>query len=167
MNDFNTWSQRVSAYVDELSEVAETIDLILDETRIRTIGLRPGEVDASTQQLAASVERLETMIARREELLRADDAPQRGLSLSEKLLYSRRIDDARLAQRCGEVAKAIDTTHHRATALFVCQYHLTHFQQELLQRLSGATAPPTYGPGHQTRTATRNNRTGGLFNDAA
>lgn len=168
-SNVDTWSQRVSAYVDELAELAETIDLILDETRVRTIGLKPGEVDASTESLAKAIAQLEQMIARRDELIRDPLAPAEGLSLSEKLLHTRRIEDARLARRCGEVAQVIDTTHSRATALFVCQYHLSHLQTELLQQLAGFTAPATYEAGGRSTPAPRSSDagSGGLFNDAA
>lgn len=156
------WRDRVTQYVDELAQIAETIDLILDETRIRTVGLRPNEVDASTTQLVAAITELESMVERRESLLRADDAPSSGLSLSEKLLVSRRIEDARLARRCGEVAEMIATTHQRATALFVCQYHLSEFQREVLGRLAGASAPQTYD-----RSGQKPKPSSGLFNEAA
>ncbi len=156
------WRDRVAEYVDEIAEVAETIDLILDETRVRTLSLRTDEVDASTKQLIASISDLERMVIKRDELLRADDAPPIGLSLSEKLLNSRKIEDARLARRCGEVAEMIATTHQRATALFVCQYHLSEFQRDLIARLSGATAPQTYN-----RSGQKSNPGGGLFNEAA
>lgn len=156
------WRERVASYVDDIAEVAETIDLILDETRIRTKGLRPNEVDASTTQLVAAISELEKMVERRESLLRAEDAPPKGLSLSEKLLSSRKIDDARLARRCGEVAEMIAMTHQRATALFICQYHLSEFQREVLQRLTGATAPQTYD-----RSGQKPKPSSGLFNEAA
>lgn len=157
-----SWRARVAQYVDELAEVAETIDLILDETRIRTVGLRPDEVDASTEQLMASITDLESMVQRRELLLRDEDAPSAGLSLSEKLLGSRRIEDAQLARRCGEVAEMIATTHQRATALFVCQYHLSEFQRDVLGRLAGASAPQTYD-----RSGQKPKPSSGLFNEAA
>lgn len=156
------WRDRVNDYVDNLAKVAEKIDLILDETRIHTIGLKANEVNASTTELIAAITELEEMIERRDVLLRDADAPEKGLSLSEKLLTSRKIEDARLARRCGEVAEMMETTHQRATALFVCQYHLNEFQKELLQRLSGATAPPTYGKSRNPNTGS-----GGLFNEAA
>ncbi|SMP63533.1 hypothetical protein SAMN06265222_10898 [Neorhodopirellula lusitana] len=156
------WRNRVEEYVEQLAQVAEKIDLILDETRVHTMGLRSDEVDASTAQLMSSISELEDMVQRREELLRADDAPEAGLSLSEKLLYTRKIEDARLARRCGEVAEAIATTHQRATALFVCQYHLSDFQRDLLNRLAGATGPQTYNRQGQTPQGGS-----GLFNEAA
>lgn len=162
LSNSQTWRARVAQYVDELAEAAESVDLTLDETRIRTVGLHPEEVDASTKELMSAIVVLESMIERREALLRADDAPRLGMSLSEKLLGSRRIEDARLARRCGEVAEMIATTHQRATALFVCQYHLSEFQRELLGRLAGASAPQTYNrSGQQTKPNS------GLFNEAA
>jgi len=165
--DHPPWAERVAAYVDELADVTETIEVILDDTRVRTVGLEPGRVDGSTKQLAAAISRLEAMVERREELLHAEDAPQEGLSLSEKLLRSRQIEHARLARRCGELAHAIDEAHHRAVGLFVCQYHLAQFQQDLLQRLSGAAGPATYDRSGQTSKRPPASRNGGLFNDAA
>lgn len=156
------WRDRVAEYIDELAEVAETIDLILDETRVRTMGLKSDEVDASTAQLVSAIAELETMVERRDELIRDPEAPKSGLSLSEKLLYTRKIDDARLARRCGEVAETIATTHQRATALFVCQYHLSELQRDLLNRLAGATGPQTYGKNGQKPIGGT-----GLFNEAA
>jgi len=161
------WANRVAAYVDELADVAEAIEMILDDTRVRTVGLEPGQVDKSTQQLAAAISRLESMVERREELLHADDAPSEGLSLSEKLLRSRQIEHARLARRCGELAQAIDEAHHRAVGLFVCQYHLAQFQKDLLDRLSGAAGPGTYDRSGQTTKRPPASRNGGFFNDAA
>lgn len=156
------WRDRVADYVDTLAEVADTIDLILDETRVRTIGLRVDEVDDSTKQLIAAIAELETMVERRDRLIHVADAPARGLSLAEKLLFTRKIEDARLARRCGEVAEMIATTHQRATALFVCQYHLSDFQRDLLNRIAGATGPQTYGKkGQKPQVGT------GLFNEAA
>lgn len=156
------WRDRVADYVDELADVAETIDLILDETRVRTMGLRVDEVDASTAQLLTAITDLETMVERRDQLIRDADAPSQGLSLSEKLLYTRKIEDARLARRCGEVAEMIATTHQRATALFVCQYHLSDLQRDVLNRLAGATGPQTYNKhGQKPQGGT------GLFNEAA
>ncbi|MCC9642544.1 hypothetical protein LOC71_09680 [Rhodopirellula sp. JC740] len=162
-----TWAQRVADYVDELVEITEAMDLILDETRVRTVNLKPDEVDESTQQLAAAITQLEAMVERRDTLLRDPEAPPTGLSLSEKLLSSRRIEDARLARRCGEAAEMIKTTHQRANALFVCQYHLTQFQSEMLDRLAGVASPATYG-NPNAKTGQQPKRGGGeLFNEAA
>lgn len=167
MSAHESWTQRVSDYVDDLVQITEAMDLILDETRVRTINLRPNEVDESTAKLAETISQLEAMVERRDVLLRDEDAPTSGLSLSEKLLSSRRIEDARLAKRCGEAAEQIKTTHQRANALFVCQYHLTQFQSEMLDRLAGVAAPPTYGK-PSAKSGQKQNRGGGeLFNEAA
>ena len=156
-----TWTERVEDYVHQLQQTAETIDLILDETRLATTEVNSPEVEASTQELLGAVGQLEKLVETRETLLRAGDAPAAGLTLSEKLFSTRRIDDARLAKQCREVAKQVETTHQRAVSLFVCQYHLSQLGSELLQLLSGSAAPDTYGQERRPSSG------GNLFNDAA
>lgn len=156
-----TWTERVEDYVHQLQQTAETIDLILDETRLSTTQVNSPEVEASTQELVTAIGQLERLVHTRETLLTAADAPAVGITLTEKLFSTRKIDDARLAKHCQTVAKEVETTHQRAVALFVCQYHLSQLGSELLQLLSGSTAPDTYG---QERRA---HPSGGIFNDAA
>lgn len=162
------WSQRVAHYVEELAGTAVAINEILDETRVGTTSMKTEEVNRSTAELAAAIDTLEELISQREKLLRDEDAPERGFSLSEKLLHSRRIEDARLAKRCGEVAQAIQDAHHRAVALFVCQHHLAQLQPELLQRLGALDFTTTYQPpGEANRRPPRRDEGGRLFNEAA
>ena len=167
MSAHQSWTQQVSDYVDDLVQITEAMDLILDETRVHTINLKPNEVDESTAKLAQTISQLEAMVERREALLHAPEAPAEGLSLSEKLLATRRIEDARLARRCGEATEQIKTTHQRANALFVCQYHLSRFQSEMLDRLAGVAAPPTYEKPNAKGGQKQNRGGGELFNEAA
>ncbi|TWT74365.1 hypothetical protein [Allorhodopirellula solitaria] len=119
-----SWREQVASYLIEATGIANSIDLILDETRMVAPRRGSDEIDESTQQLIVAISDLERMVEKRNGLLRAADAPPVGLSLSEKLLSTRRIEDARLARLCGEVADQIALTHERAMSLFICQYHL-------------------------------------------
>ena len=178
------WNQRVRDYVDRLETLTAELDDRLDS--IRMPPLRAGEESASRngatgrsvtestaaasegaapeglEELAELVRRLETFVSERETLLADDEAPQQGWTLTEKLLGTRRIDDARLAKRCRETSERIRTAHQRAVSLFVCQFHLANFGNDLLKLLSGAPETTTYGGGQPTR-----GQGGGLFNDAA
>lgn len=158
----STWRARVATYVEDATAIANSIDLILDETRMGSASHRSGEIDAATQQLCAAVSELERIVQRRDALLRATDAPPFGLSLSEKLLSTRRIDDARMARCCGEAADLVARTHQRATSLLICQYHLTGIPRELVARLSSSTMLQTILGSRQSPKSN-----GGRFNEAA
>ena len=172
-----SWTNRVEVYVERLTELTTALDERLDEVRMlplasRRLAVADGseaapipidpEQSPEVAEVAELVKRLEGFVAQREELLCAEDAPEVGLTLSEKLLGTHRIEDARLAMRCREASEQIQTTHHRAVSLFVCQFHLANFGSELLQILSGGPEGSTYGPGKPSR-----GHGGGLFNDAA
>jgi hypothetical protein len=159
----DTWRTKVATYVDQLEEIAKSIDSILEQTQIDTLQVKCEQVDQSTSQLQQALIRLEEKIAQREGLLKAPDAPQQGLSLTEKLKGTRHIDDARLARRCEQLAALIASTNDRAIALFVCQYHLADCSSEIVRLISGNTAPATYDPSRRTPTRT----SGGLFNESA
>ena len=161
------WTDRVAAYADELQDVVDEMTDCLDETRVSTRNLATAEVEAQTTRIAAGVQRLEAMVVVRQDLLAAADAPAAGLSLSEKLLGSRRIEDARLARRCGELSAAIDAAHRRAMTLFVCQSQLADAQGEALRRIAGAAGPRTYDNPAGAPQADPRRARGGLFNDAA
>ncbi|QDT06204.1 hypothetical protein K227x_46120 [Rubripirellula lacrimiformis] len=159
-----TWSNRVERYLNELEETANTIDLILDQTRVQTVAVQPGQIDESTRQLQAALAVLEEKIAEREELLRDPDAPPSGLTLTKKLMSSLKIEDARLALRCRDLASTIELAHTRAVSLFVCQFHLSNLTTELVQTLTGATAPQTYPSPNGEKAPSSG---GGLFDEAA
>lgn len=159
------WRERVAAYLGLLAEVNETIDLILDETRVGTVNVRSEEVERSREELTEAIGRLEEMLAQRQELLTDPAAPKKGITLRDKLMSTRHIDDARLLKRCDEVSAAIELTRERCLALFVCQFHLASLGQDLINLLSGATGPATYQAGGAM--AKRDQSGGGLFNEAA
>ena len=162
-----TWNDRVLAYVEHLAEVNESIDLILDETRVGTLNVRPEEIEASREALTAAVTRLEAMLPERETLLRDDEAPKLGITLREKLLATRRIEDAALARRCEEVSRQVELTRERAISLFVCHFHLASLGQDLIDLLSGQSAPSTYGEKIGQPGKSNHESGGGLFNEAA
>lgn len=134
------WRARVATHLEEANAIANAINLILDETRMVAASHRSSAIDTATQQLCSAILELERVEQQRDALLSASDAPPFGLSLSEKLLSTRRIDDARMAKCCAEAADLLARTHQRATSLFICQYHLSGIPRELLARLSSSTA---------------------------
>lgn len=154
------WNQRVSQYLDQLETASESIDLLLDDMRISTTQVQHEQLDESTKTLLSTIDDLAKLIQKRETLLHDADAPAHGLTLVDKLLSTHHIEDARMAKRCQKVAATVETTHERAVALFVCQYHLTNLSSDLVRLLSGERTPPTYSKG-------QSNHRGGLFNEAA
>ncbi len=184
----SSWTSRVEDYVDRLMELSTSLDEQLDQLRLQPLRSAresdpPSGEDAPSDQasnsaapppmvtpenspeldtLAATVQQLEAFVAQREALLRASDAPRAGQTLTQKLLGTHRIEDARLAKRCRDVSEQVETTHQRAMALFVCQFHLANFGHDLLKLLSGAPDATSYGQGKPAR-----GHGGGLFNDAA
>ncbi|TWT82625.1 hypothetical protein CA13_40880 [Planctomycetes bacterium CA13] len=161
-----TWSQRVTKYVDELEQVAETIEMILSQTRIVTTELDAPGVNHNQIELVTAVGQLESMVASRETLLAADDAPSKGTTLVEKLASSRSQADTVLMNRCQEVSAIVSTAHQHALSLFVCQYHLANFSGDIVRMLSGTDAPPTYRSS-AAGNESRQHGGGRLFNDAA
>ncbi len=153
------WNERVNFYLDQLETATESIDLLLDEMRVSTAQGEPSDVENSTRELSAAIERLAELIQKRESLLLDSDAPEHGTTLVDKLFSTHRVDDARIARRCQKVAVTVENTHHRAMSLFVCQYHLATLSTDLVRILSGERTPPTYA---KTQVSHR----GGIFNKA-
>lgn len=160
------WRERVGGYLTRLSEVNETIDLILDETRVGTVNVDSDEVERSRAELTEAIGRLEEMLTRREELLTDPAAPKKGITLRDKLRSTRHIDDARLLNRCDQISAAIELTRERSLALFVCQFHLASLGEDLINLLSGASGPATYQAGGSIAKRDQSSG-GGLFNEAA
>ena len=187
------WTERVENYMGRLAELADLLDRRLDEVRLDALphlgsGRTPhpptdaGESAAAAEPageglaaLAAAVDRLEQMVSERENLLTSPDAPSTGGTLSEKLLATRRIREASLAKQAGEIGERVAGTHERAMSLFVCQFHLANFGEDVLRLLSGAPGAAGYGtpaPSRERSTRTARGQAtrghgGGLFNDAA
>ena len=187
------WTDRVENYLGRLADLADLLDRRLDEVRLDALPelgsgrpLAPpahtGDVPAShagdapavaapagegLTQLAAAVDRLEQMVAERENLLASPDAPSAGGTLAEKLLATRRIREASLAKQAGELGERVSGTHERAMSLFVCQFHLANFGTDVLQLLSGAPGTSGYGKSSTARGQSPRGHGGGLFNDAA
>lgn len=162
------WSSRVERYLDELEQCANTIDLILDETRVQAVAVKTGEVDESTRQLQETLATLESKIAERETLLRDADAPPQGLTLVAKLRSSLHVDDERLARRCEQIAGTIEMTHTRAVSLFVCQYHLADLTGSLVRIMTRTDTPQTYNASQTSHGKSPGKSSGGgLFDEAA
>ncbi len=159
-----SWSERVLRYVDALETAASEIDGLLRRCRVDTENVQSPEVHATMQGLTAQLARLEELVADREALLEADDAPNHGTTLTEKLASTSSHFDNQLAKRCHQVSLLVADVNHRAVSLFVCQYHLAEFGSQLIRLVAGEDIKPTYkvdgrpdstGPG------------GGLLDEAA
>ncbi len=159
----NGWPERVETYVDQVEQIAITIELILDQIKLESAGGNSGNVQESTTDLEQALVKLEQKIAEREELLRDPDAPVQGATLAEKLAGTGRDQDSQLASRCEQIADLIGSTHYRAISIFVCQFHLAEFSTELVRLMVGASLPATYGAPNECSTPPG----GGLFNKSA
>jgi hypothetical protein len=135
----NGWTERVSDYLDQLQGCVERLDDALDEMRVGTGRLEMVQVDQSHRHLAAALGDLELLIAAREDLIRASDAPASGMTIREILSKQDDTFSRSLSQRCLLVSKDIDASRERAVALFVCQFHLADLSQSLLSLLRGTT----------------------------
>ena len=155
------WNNRVSEYLDELEELAFTMEGLLEQTKIKTSGVDPREIQASVAELESKLVDLESKVAQREELIHDPGAPRKGVSLQQILRDDSQIERSLLAERVEDVAKTVSETNHKAIALFVCQYHLLDCSTHILRLLSGRDLPATY---HRDAVEPSG---GGLFNEAA
>ena len=85
----NGWPERVRIYVDQIEQIALTIELILDQTQLESSAGDSGKVQESAVDLEQSLIGLEQKVAEREELLRSPDAPANGVNLAEKTKRNR------------------------------------------------------------------------------
>ena len=158
-----SWEHRVANYLIELESAASEIAQLLDKCRVDTETVSTPEVQANMQALTVQLARLEEMVAHREQLLNEDDAPPQGLSLTDKC-KSRLGEHALLTERCRRVAHSVADVNHRAVSLFVCQYHLAEFGNQLIRLVVGDESTQTYtSDGKQQNQAGG----GGLLDEAA
>lgn len=155
-----SWTKRVERYVDQLQELVDEVDRILTETNVDSARQDPAVLQQLTERLYGQLEALEQKVAARDELLRAADAPESGMTLTEKLRHS---NHAELAQRADHVAHRIADVHGQSMSIFVCQFHLSNLTMDLVRMLTGAEQTTTYG-GVQVEASTPQ---GGLFNESA
>jgi hypothetical protein len=151
-NTPNGWTTRVSDYLDQLQNCVEKLDDSLDGMRMGTKRLEISQVDQSHQHLAAALQELELLIAAREDLIRAVDAPAPGITLRE--ILGKQNDDysQSLSRRCKQISKDVDASRERAVALFVCQFHLADLSQSLLSILRRTPSQQaTYNNGADVR----------------
>lgn len=157
------WLNRVETYLDQLELAATEIGKLLEKCRVDTETVSTPEVQTTMQALTAQLAKLEEMVAHRERLLEAEDAPGGGLTLSDKVAAVLG-EQAALPQRCKAIAHLVADVNHRAVALFVCQYHLAEFGNQLIRLISGDESPQTYtSDGQQTNHGPG----GGLIDEAA
>lgn len=161
----STWTEQVTEYVGEVIATTTSVEKTLDESRIATGEMESDTIKQATAKLETLVHHLQALVMRREELLQHPDAPQEGSTIWEKLLSTRRIEDARLAKECEQAQKKLMSTHDRATALFVCQYHLADLTGEVTAILTRDSRTTTYD---KSGTVDRRGPSGGgLIDEAA
>ena len=162
----HSWLDRVGEYLDTLSRCNENLNEALDNTRMGTTALDAPAVGTGTAQLSAGLKELEALIADRQRLLDAEDAPLRGVSLRDVLNRSSDPAARAVAERCHQLSRQVDLTRERAVALFVCQFQLGDLSAHLLAILrSGADHGVTY---EQGRSDVKRTEIGGsVFNRAA
>jgi len=135
------WTARVSAYLDNLEFCVDRLNEALDEMRLGTKSLEVTRLDGSHRQLADALQTLESLIAARQELIQAEDAPGKGLTLRDILGTSQDTLSRGLSDRCQSLAKDIDFSRERAVSLFVCQFHLADLSENVLALLRGVDGP--------------------------
>jgi hypothetical protein len=162
----NAWIKRVDEYLDSLQNCVEQLNEALDETRVGTTTLDTPKIGGGTDQLSACLKDLERLIAERQQLIDADNAPLRGISLRDILNRCSLPGAATVADRCHQLSRDVDMSRERAVALFVCQFHLGDLSTHLLALLrSGADHGATY---QQGKSDVKRNQSGGsVFNKAA
>ncbi len=156
------WTVRVAKYVDDLQKVAETMQLVLDQTQMQSKSGTLEQIAVNRVELVSSVTELEQMVEQRERLLGDAEAPQAGTTLIEKL---REAAETSLADRCLIVSDTVSSVHQAAISLFVCQFHLANYTAEVLRLLSGHDTPATYR--RSSDGGEKQHGGGRIFNDAA
>ena len=159
------WLTRVDAYLSDLQIIADELEALIRTMKLDTEGLDPAQVERGYRELGESLSGLEAKVAERESLLQAQDAPESGSSLSEKLSASDSVDAPRVAGRCRKVADQIALAHERAVALFVCQLNLAQFSADIVRAMSRQDPESTYQS--PQRIEKKADFAGGLLDEAA
>ena len=170
------WLNRVEAYIDDLELAADGLARQMKQMKVDQVpapktgsemqagidGSLAVSVNAATERLATCLAELEGKVAQRELLLRAADAPQAGLTLSEKLEGVRDPRGRGLHQRCELIREMMADINNHALSLFVCQFHLANLTDDVVRLMAGVPEPTTYGNSNKPETLG-----GNLFNESA
>ncbi len=170
------WLNRVEAYIDDLELAADGLARQMKQMKVDQVpapktgsemqagidGSLAVSVNAATERLAACLSELEGKVAQRDLLLRAADAPQAGLTLSEKLEGVRDPRGRGLHQRCELISEMMADINNHALSLFVCQFHLANLTDDVVRLMAGVPEPTTYGNSNKPETLG-----GNLFNESA
>ncbi len=170
------WLNRVEAYIDDLELAADGLARQMKQMKVDQVPAAKTEaetqagidgslaisVNAATERLATCLAELEGKVAQRELLLRAADAPQAGLTLSEKLEGVRDPRGRGLHQRCELIREMMADINNHALSLFVCQFHLANLTDDVVRLMAGVPEPTTYGNSNKPETLG-----GNLFNESA
>ena len=170
------WLNRVEAYLDDLELAADGLARQMKQMKVDQVppprngsdsqggidGSLAVSVNAATEQLAVCLSEMEGKVAQRDVLLRATDAPQPGLTLSEKPEAVRDPRGRGLHQRCELISEMMADVNNHALSLFVCQFHLANLTDDVVRLMAGVAEPTTYG-----NSSKPNSLGGNLFNESA
>ncbi len=160
------WHQRVATYLDQLQSCIEQLNDSLYEMRAATTSMALPQLETSQHQLVKTLADLESLIAVRQELISAVDAPGPGLSLRDILNGASGSSSDALAARCKTLAEEVELSRERAIAVFVCQFHLSDLSEHLITLLRGVPRPnATYENGGHARRPPASS--GSLLNQSA
>ena len=150
----DAWVAAVARYLDELETLAADMQTSMDGMRIGVTERGPAAITPAVIELAKRVDRLQTFVVRRDELLTDPAAPLGGLTLRAKLQSLGSPSADALADRCRGVGETVAETHGRATSLFVCQFHLSELTSDLVRTLNRRRGGETYDRSGQRRGPT-------------
>ncbi|MAI34727.1 MAG: hypothetical protein CMM07_24055 [Rhodopirellula sp.] len=170
------WLNRVEAYLDDLEVAADELARQMKQMKVDQVPASKGDattsggidgslavgVNAATERLASCLSELEGKVAHRERLLRAADAPESGLTLSEKLEAGREPRSRSLYRRCETISEMMADINNHALSLFVCQFHLANLTDDVVRLMAGVSEPTTYGDSRKP-----DKLGGNLFNESA
>lgn len=161
-----SWHQRVAVYLDDLQLCLNRLNESLYAMRAATSAMALPPLETSQRQVAKALADLEGLIATRQNLISASDAPGPGISLHDILSNAGDTVSDELAARCGRIATEVELSRERAVAIFVCQFHLSDLTGHLLMLLRGGSSPSaTYDNAGSTRRP--GTSSGSLLNQSA
>ena len=162
--DAEAWVTAVENYLDQLGRSVERLAGLLSELRLSVMQTPDEKLASSLVAVTETVQRMETLLAGREELLIADNAPAIGNTLREKLRGIANIRAARTAAEAEALGSRVSTVHGKAMSLFVCGFHLTQWASHMVRVHTQTVGQPTYD---RDGRSDQDPRSGGIFEDAA
>ena len=162
--DEEAWVTAVENYLDQLGRSVERLDTLLSELRLSVMQTPDEKLASSLVAVTETVQRMESLLAGREELLTAANAPAVGSTLREKLIAVANVRAARTAAEAEQLSGRVSTVHGKAMSLFVCGFHLTQWASHMVRVHTQTVNQPTYD---RDGRSDQDPRSGGIFEDAA